>query len=85
MMARERHPKREVEEALVELERCFGVGVDVRHHGHVWARMYCACRAAGHQASVASTPEVPANEARRLRAVVARWDRQHGSGTEEAR
>lgn len=81
-MAREKHPKKEVEAALADLESV-GVRVEVKHHGHVWARVYCPCGASEHMTSVGSTPNVPENEARRLRGRAAWWQSLHPPAAKE--
>ena len=81
-MPREDHPKGEVEEALADLE-ALGVAVKIVHHGHVWARLYCSCKAGAHQGSVSGTPKNPGNEARRLRSLVNRWEHAHEEASEE--
>ncbi len=84
MLRAARHPKGEVEAALVDLETK-GVVIKVVHHGHVWARLYCACGAGAHQGSVGGTPKSPGNEARRLRSMSARWERAHEETSKEAK
>ena len=76
MPGRERHTKPEVEEALADLTRK-PLRIVVKHHGHVWGRIYCNCQDSGHQVSINSTPKNAGNEAKRLRAEWTRWERQH--------
>jgi len=75
-ISRKRHPKKEVEAALVEIE-ALGVRIDVVEHGHVWARMYCPCGARSHQQSVDGSPKSAGNEAQRLKGFPKRWARDH--------
>lgn len=77
-----RHPKGEVEEALADVE-AKGVVINVLHHGHVWARLYCACGSSEHQGSVGSTPKNPGSEAQRVRSLATRWERAHERKKEE--
>lgn len=75
-ISRKRHPKKEVEAALEQLE-AQGVRVDVRENGHVWARLLCSCPDRQHQTSVHSTPQNPGNHAKALLSTVIRWTVQH--------
>jgi len=79
-----RHPKKEVEAALVEIE-ALGVRIDVVEHGHVWARMYCPCGARSHQQSVDGSPKSAGNEAHRLKGFPKRWARDHERAKEQQR
>jgi len=83
-ISRKRHPKKEVEAALVEIE-ALGVRIDVVERGHVWARMYCPCGARPHQQSVDSSPKSPGNEAHRLKEFPKRWARDHERAKEQQR
>lgn len=71
-MSRRRHPERDVEIVLRELERR-GWTVELRGGGHAWGLLRCAwnsgaCRDGRCcQMSVNSTPENPGNHAARLR------------------
>lgn len=63
-----------MEEALRFVESA-GWRVEVRHNGHVWARIYCPLAdRSGCQMSVSSTPRDAGREARRIRRFVDRCD-----------
>lgn len=74
-MARARHPKPEVEEALADIEA--EVRIDVRQNRHVWAWMFCQCGKREHKFIVHGTPQNAGDHADRLRGRVASWRRQH--------
>lgn len=71
-MARLRHPKKEVEEALADAEAA-GWTVMPTATGHRWGYMRC-CEASrsGCEASVWSTPRNPGNHAKQLRRAIER-------------
>ena len=76
-MARPRHPKKEIEEAVVYAE---SRGWDlIRSGSHVWGILHCPGRGrGGHRVSVYSTPRNPTAHARDLRREVDRC--QHSRG-----
>ena len=72
-MGRKRHPKKDVEAVLMELE-ALGWTVQVRHStGHAWGLLRCPnndrdCRCGEFcQMSISSTPQNPANHAAKLK------------------
>ena len=68
-MPRARHPKKEVEAALAELEDA-GWTVAPNASGHRWGVARCAeSSRSGCQVSIWSTPRSPDNHARQLRRV----------------
>lgn len=69
-MARPRHPKRVIEDAIRYAESR-GWWCDAPLHGHAWGRLYCPGKSRGAcQKSVWSTPKDPTAHARRIRAFV---------------
>ena len=71
-LTRERHPKKEVEAVLSELEK-LGWSVRIRKKGHAWGLLLCKhndeeCRCGEFcQMSIWSTPKNPGNFANNLR------------------
>jgi len=76
-MARKRHPKKEVEKALVEAEE-HGWTVET-NVGH-WGRMRCATTGKGCSYSINGTPKSAGNEAKRLRKMVVKCPHQSEPG-----
>ena len=71
-MARARHPKKDVEAALVELEEA-GWTVTPTSSGHRWGVARCGeASRSGCQVSIWSTPRSPGNHARQLRRTLER-------------
>ena len=67
MADRPRHPNKEIESAIQDLEAA-GWSVDAPLSGHAWGRAYCRCATRdGCIASIWSTPKVPENHAAQLR------------------
>ena len=70
-MARRRHPKKEVEEALREAENA-GWTVAPSPSGHRWGSVHCSAGRAGCRLSIFSTPRNPGNHARHIRRALIR-------------
>lgn len=64
-MSSQRHPKKEVREAL-ELAAAHGWKVE-KKHGHAWGVIRCG---KGCKASVSSTPKNPGNHAKQIKRAV---------------
>ncbi|SOY51142.1 conserved hypothetical protein [Cupriavidus taiwanensis] len=76
LMARDQHPKKEIEGALRHAESCGWRVEAARGRGHAWGRIYCshndsACRAGEFCViSIYCTPRSPSNHATRIRRIV---------------
>ena len=69
-MPRPRHPKKEIEDALVEAEAAGWAVVKRSGHTHAWGLIRCGPGCCS--MSVYSTPRVPENEAARIRRALRR-------------
>ena len=72
---RERHPQKELEDALVDVEVA-GWRIEVRHHGHTWGRIYCPNGHAGCMKTVYSTPSDAHDHGEQLLQAVRRCQRR---------
>jgi hypothetical protein len=80
VMARSKHPKKEVEIAVKDAEAA-GWRIEQDGSGHCWGRMLCPYGKEPthqrHQHSVWSTPKNPGNHAKQIRRQVERCASQH--------
>ena len=74
-MPRQRHPDPDIERALRTAESS-GWRIDVRHHGHVWGRMFCAHGHPHDQVSIWSTPRIGHDHAEALMRAIRRCQRE---------
>lgn len=76
MVSPGRHPKKEIARALNQLDPQVFEVVEV-HRGHRWGIV--RCRVCGKAEPIWSTPDVPENNAKRVRAFARRHDHELGA------